>query len=192
MTMGMYLKVEEAEVNPKKMRKFKKNILGRKIMRIMRRKSFLWGGSNPVTRLSPSFPTAYCLAEPKCQQFSTHTKMRRRMNKISNDHEANEDGELQWWCQWGGCQQVFQATLIEKLPVSSIQTVLPIFMQNICKLILYICKIITQAILWKSFQKLKCSLVNSVMQVFFKFNQILMNSTKVLSQNFQHNLNWNW
>ena len=63
-----------------------------------------------------------------------------------------------------------------------IQTKFPIFMQNICKLILYICKIITQAVFWKSFQK--CSLVNIVMQVFFKFNQILMNSTKVSSQNF--------
>ena len=51
-------------------------------MRRVRRKSFLGGGSNPVTRLSPSFPTAYCLAEPECQQFSTHTKMRRRMNQI--------------------------------------------------------------------------------------------------------------
>ena len=81
--------------------------------------------------------------------------------------------------------------IVEKLPVSSIQTVLPIFMQNICKLILYICiyaylhisKIITQTILWKSFQKLKCSLVNSVMQVFFKFNQILMNSPKCHHRN---------
>ena len=40
----------------------------------MRRKSFLWGGSNPVTRLSPSFPTAYCVPS-KCQQFSTLTMM---------------------------------------------------------------------------------------------------------------------
>ena len=39
-----------------------------------RRKSFLGGGSNPVTRLSPSFPTAYCVPS-KCQQFSTLTMM---------------------------------------------------------------------------------------------------------------------
>ena len=33
-----------------------------------------------------------------------------------------------------------------QLLVSSFQTVLPIFMQNLCKLILYICKIITQSV----------------------------------------------